>query len=176
MGIDISTSNRKVKDKLFNNMIVTLLFTFLVFHQIQAQVPLIIDTDASFDVDDVLAICLAHALQDRGETEILAIVHNAGIPEGIGAVSVLNHFYGRDEILLGAYKGEFGKNPNNNGWVRGAYVDDLVNNWDSPIRDSSQVMEATEVYRKVLSEAEDNSIVISSIGFVTNIANLLQSQ
>ena len=137
---------------------------------------MIIDTDASFDVDDVVAICLAHALQDRGEAEIRAIVHDAGIPEGIGAVSVLNHFYGRDDILLGAYKGNFGKDPNNNGWVRGAYVDDLVNNWDSPIRDSSQVMEATEVYRKVLSEAEDNSIVISSIGFVTNIANLLQSQ
>ena len=125
---------------------------------------MIIDTDASFDVDDVVAICLAHALQDRGEAEIRAIVHDAGIPEGIGAVSVLNHFYGRDDILLGAYKGNFGKDPNNNGWVRGAYVDDLVNNWDSPIRDSSQVMEATEVYRKVLSEAEDNSIVISSIG------------
>ena len=110
-----------------------------------------IDTDASFDVDDVVAICLAHALQDRGEAEIRAIVHDAGIPEGIGAVSVLNHFYGRDDILLGAYKGNFGKDPNNNGWVRGAYVDDLVNNWESPIRDSSQVMEATEVYRKVLA-------------------------
>ena len=111
---------------------------------------------------------MAHALQDRGEAEIRAIVHDAGIPEGIGAVSVLNHFYGRDDILLGAYKGNFGKDPNNNGWVRGAYVDDLVNNWDSPIRDSSQVMEATEVYRKVLSEAEDNSIVISSIGKMFN--------
>lgn len=37
-------------------------------------------------------------------------------------------------------------------------------------------MEATEVYRKVLSEAEDYSIVISSIGFVQNIAHLLQSE
>ena len=102
------------------------------------QVPLIIDTDASFDVDDVVAICLAHALADRGETKILAIVHDAGIPEGIGAVSVLNHWYGRDDILLGAYKGDYGKDGNGN-WVRGSYVDDLVNNWDSPIKDSSQV-------------------------------------
>ena len=37
-------------------------------------------------------------------------------------------------------------------------------------------MEATEVYRKVLSEAEDHSIVISAIGFVQNIAHLLQSE
>ena len=81
-----------------------------------AQVPLIIDTDASFDVDDVVAICVAHALADRGETKILAIMHDAGIPQGIGAVSVLNHWYGRDDILLGAYKGDFGKDGNGN-WV-----------------------------------------------------------
>jgi len=138
-------------------------------------VPLIIDTDASFDVDDVVAICLAHALMDRGEVDIKAIVHDAGIPEGIGAVSVLNSFYGRDDIPLGAYKGSFGREPNGGGWVRGAYVDDLVNNWYSPVKDSSQVPDAVEVYRKVLSEAADRSIVISAIGFVTNIADLLRS-
>ena len=43
------------------------------------------------------------------QVDIKAIVHDAGIPEGIGAMSVLNHFYGRDDILLGAYKGDFGK-------------------------------------------------------------------
>lgn len=118
---------------------------------------------------------MAHALMDAGEVDIRAIVHNAGIPEGIGAVSVLNSFYGRDDIPLGAYKGSFGKVPNGDGWVRGDYVDDLVENWPSPVKNSSQVPEAVEVYRKVLSEAEDKSVVISSIGFVTNLANLLQS-
>ena len=103
-----------------------------------AQVSLIIDTDASFDVDDVVAICLAHSLADLGEVNILGIVHNAGIPEGIGAVSVLNHYFGRDDILLGAYKGTFGKDMSGN-WVRGSYVDHLVNDWDSPIKDSTQV-------------------------------------
>ena len=46
------------------------------------KTPLIIDTDASFDVDDVLAICMAHALERRGEAKILAVMHDAGIPEG----------------------------------------------------------------------------------------------
>ena len=31
------------------------------------------------------------------------------------------------------------REPNGGGWVRGAYVDDLVNNWYSPVKDSSQV-------------------------------------
>ena len=35
-------------------------------------------------------------------------VHNVGYPRAIGAVSVINHFYGRDDIRLGAFKGNFG--------------------------------------------------------------------
>ena len=57
---------------------------------------------------------------------------------GIGAVSVLNHYFNRDDIILGAYKGDYGKDFNGN-WVRGHYVDDLVNNWDSPVWNSDQV-------------------------------------
>jgi len=139
-----------------------------------AGVPLIIDTDASVDVDDVVAICMAHALMDKGEVDIKAIVHDAGIPEGIGAMSVLNHFYGRDDILLGAYKGDFGKDDWGN-WVRGWYVDDLVDNWPSPVKGSWDVPDAVSVYRQVLAAAEDHSVVISAIGFATNIADLLRS-
>merc|ERR1712055_82577 len=108
----------------------------------ESAVPLIIDTDASFDVDDVVAICMAHALMDKGEADIKAIVHDAGYPRAIGAVSVLNTYYGREDIPLGAYKGEFGKDPSGNDWVRGAYIEDLVNNWPSPVKDSSQVPDA----------------------------------
>ena len=38
-----------------------------------------------------------------------------------------------------------------------------------------KVPDAVEVYRKILAEADDKSIVISSIGFINNLANLLQS-
>ena len=158
-------------------MLASLLLT-LSFIQLghPAGVPLIIDTDASFDVDDVVAICMAHALMDRGEVDIKAIVHDAGIPEGIGAISVLNTYYGRENIPLGAYKGDFGRTPDGNDWVRGWYVDDLVDNYPSPVKGSWQVPDAVEVYRMVLASAEDKSIVISSIGFVTNIAALLRSE
>ena len=82
-----------------------------------------------FDVDDVGALCAAHGLVELGEAEILTVgtfidkknnigfivkvlpsVHSVGYPRAIGAVSVINHFYGRDDIQLGAFKGEFGAN------------------------------------------------------------------
>ena len=48
-------------------------------------------------------------MKDLGEAELVAVVHNTGYPTAIGAVSVINHFFGRDDILLGAFKGEFGR-------------------------------------------------------------------
>ena len=75
-----------------------------------SPVKLIIDTDMGFDVDDVGSVCIGNALQDLGEVEILAIVHDTGFKLGIGAVSSINHFYGHDSIPLGAYKGVFASN------------------------------------------------------------------
>ena len=72
-------------------------------------------------------------------------------------------------------QGDYGKDPNGGGWVRGWYVDDLVDNWPSPVKGSWDVPTAVEVYRQVLAEAEDHSVVISAIGFATNLADLLRS-
>lgn len=69
-------------------------------------VHLIIDTDMSFDVDDVGAVCIAHELARRGEARIEAIVHDSGLPLGAGALSSLSAFYDAD-VPLGAYKGTF---------------------------------------------------------------------
>ena len=146
-----------------------LLFLSFLLSLSSSIVQLIIDTDLDYDVDDVGAVCAAHAMADKGEVEIIAIVHNAGYPKGIGAVSVLNHYYGRDEIPLGAFKGEFGAE------IAGVYVDDLVDNWESPVNHYDQVEDAVKVLRAALASAEDQSVVISSVGFLTNIANLLSS-
>ncbi|KAL1522516.1 hypothetical protein AB1Y20_017503 [Prymnesium parvum] len=139
--------------------------------------PLIIDTDLSFDVDDVMAVCVAHALHDLGEASLLAIVHDAGYPRGIGAVSVLSHFYAHDDVPLGAYKGEFGLDveaPSR--WKTGDYVPFLTEGlWPSPVRDSTDVPDAVATYRAALAAAEDRSVVIAAIGFATNLARLLRS-
>ena len=74
-----------------------------------SPVPLIIDTDMGFDVDDVGAVCMANELMILGEADILAIVHDTGYKKGIGGVSAINHYYGHDSIPLGAYKGPFGE-------------------------------------------------------------------
>ena len=88
---------------------------------------LIIDTDMSSDCDDVGAVCLAHALMDAGEADLLAVVHNTGLLEGVGAVSALNAWYGRDSLPVGAYKGYFDAT-----WPS-SYVADVVNHSEATV-------------------------------------------
>ena len=144
-------------------------------------------------------------------------MHNVGYPRAIGAVSVINHYYARDDILLGAFKGEFGENSSGiyylnyiytlHCWLisslpnlsivtcvncnAGAYIDDLVDNFESPVKNYDQVDEAVVTLRKTLAAAEvmeaslmmfpynrdlqDSSVVIVSVGFLQNLAGLLQS-
>ena len=61
---------------------------------------------------------------------------------------MINHYYGRDDIRLGAFKGDFGD------YIGGNYIDDLVDNFDSPIKHYDQVEDAVSVLRQTLAEAE----------------------
>jgi hypothetical protein len=144
-------------------------------------VPLIIDTDMSFDVDDVLAVCMAHAMHDNNEAKLLAVLHDSGYPHGIGGASVLSHFYGHDDdVTLGAYKGPFGRDrestPPGSKWRSGPYVPSLVAGWPAPVRTSAEVDDAVSVYRRALAAASDRSVVIAAIGFATNLDALLRSR
>jgi hypothetical protein len=127
-----------------------------------------------FDVDDVGAVCMANALQSAGEANILAIVHDTGFNKGIAGVSAINHYYGHDDIPLGAYKGAFGKDNANN--TQDKYLDDIINRFPGPIKTYDDVPSAVDTYRKALAAADDNSVNIASIGMTTNLRDLLQSK
>eukprot|EP00929_Paragymnodinium_shiwhaense_P101727 TRINITY_DN6488_c0_g1_i2.p1 TRINITY_DN6488_c0_g1~~TRINITY_DN6488_c0_g1_i2.p1 ORF type:complete len:345 (+),score=28.16 TRINITY_DN6488_c0_g1_i2:57-1037(+) len=140
-----------------------------------APVKLIIDTDIGGggcrDVDDIGALAVAHALADSGEVDLLAVVLNTNPQPCAGVISVLNTYYNRQHLPIGAYKGP-GLDPNSPFWP---YVTDLVENFPSAIKNASQVPDAVEVYRRMLASQPDRSVTISSIGILTNLAALLRS-
>ena len=134
----------------------------------------------SIDVDDVGALCLAHALADRCEARILAIVHDTALPSGAAGISVINEFYGRGDIPIGAYRGPVG-NPDTTSrpeWTnhgRGHYVDQIVADWPQGQSSLGNVSSALKVLRSSLGQAADHSVVFVSIGFLTNVHDLLVS-
>lgn len=139
---------------------------------------IILDTDMGFDVDDVGAVCLANSLQMAGLAKVLAIVHNTGCTLGIGGVSAMNHFYGNDDIILGAWKGRYGKNCDKyyeGTFGQNQYLATVIRKTGGPIKNASMVMTGTDAYRKALAMAPDGSVNVASIGMPTNLRDLLNT-
>ena len=65
-------------------------------------VKVIFDTDMLTDFDDVGALACLHALADAGEAEILATVSSTRGNASVGAVQVINSYYGRGNLPVGA--------------------------------------------------------------------------
>jgi len=137
-------------------------------------VQLIIDTDLGFDVDDVGAISVANHLQDIGACKILAVIHNTGFHKGIGGCDVINNHYGRTTetgMALGAYKGPWGSTTGS----QDKYTSMIEQAYPSEIKNFDAVDSAVAAYTKTLAKAADHSVVIASIGELTNLRDLLMA-
>ena len=139
---------------------------------------IIVDTDMGFDVDDVGAVCLANSLHMAGLASVLAVVHNTGCTLGVGGVSAMNHFYGHDDIILGAWKGRFGENCDKHyegTFGQNQYLATVIRKTGGPIQNATEVMSGTDAYRKALAMAPDGSVNVASIGMPTNLRDLLNT-
>jgi inosine-uridine nucleoside N-ribohydrolase len=136
--------------------------------------PLIFDTDIGNDVDDVLALGVIHALEKRGECDLLAITITKDHPLAAPFTDAVNTFYGRSDVPIGVCRSgvtpEAGKfNPlaevkDGNSY---RYPHDLVSGEQAP--------DAVSVLRSALAGADDGRVAIAQVGFSTNLANLLDS-
>ncbi|MCC9642169.1 nucleoside hydrolase [Rhodopirellula sp. JC740] len=137
-------------------------------------VQVIFDTDITGDCDDVLALAMLHALQDRDECELKAVTISKVNPLAAPFVDAINTFYGRGEIPVGTTREaqrrsskylELCKIKDGDTF---RYPHDLLRSEDAPT--------AVEVLRRTLADAADNSIVIVQVGLATNLADLLDSK
>jgi inosine-uridine nucleoside N-ribohydrolase len=134
-------------------------------------VSVIFDTDIGPDYDDVGAIALLHAFADGGEATILATIASTKY-ENVGAVlSVLNTYFKRPDIPIGVPRGKALTLRDKQHWS-----DTLVSKYPHSIKTNNQTADAVQLYRKILSQQPDNSVTIITVGFLTNIFNLLQSK
>lgn len=158
-----------------------------------APVKVIFDTDMITDFDDVGALACLHALADAGECEILATVSATRGNASVGAIEVINHYYGRPDLPVGAPKGRgvLGSHPGAKvkvdpaaplGEKRGNdgghhKYRKLLADYPGWYRyaDADDAPDANEVYRRVLAAQPDGSVTICSVGFLTNMRRLLET-
>jgi inosine-uridine nucleoside N-ribohydrolase len=130
----------------------------------------IFDTDMGPDYDDVGAITLLHAFADSGKVNILATIASTKY-EGVAAVlNVLNTWFKKPAIPIGVPKGNAVTQKDWQHWT-----DTLIAKYPHAIKSNHEVSDAVELYRKILALQHDNSVTIITVGFLTNISNLLQS-
>jgi len=139
--------------------------------QKQKPVPIIFDSDIGPDYDDVGAITMLHAFADSGEAKILATVASDKYPNAAAVLSVFNTYFKRPNIPIGIVKGNGVDDRDEQHWS-----DTVVAKYPHKIRSNDEAEDAVTVYRKVLSQQPDNSVTIVTVGFLTNLANLMNSK
>jgi len=138
-------------------------------------VKVVFDTDMYTDFDDVGALACLHALADAGECEILATVVNTRDCMSAALCEIVNAYYGRPEIPVGCVNG-MGLGKDREG-IHDKRFSSTVRKYDKWVKhlNSSSAPDAADVYRAVLSAQPDNSVVICSVGFLTNLRKLVET-
>lgn len=136
----------------------------------QGPVRVIFDTDMGPDYDDVGAITLLHAFADSGKATILATMAS-NTYEGVAAVlNLFNTYFGRPGIPIGVPKGRAVNQRDKQHWT-----DSILGRYPHAVMRNEQAEDAVTLYRKVLARQPDHSVVIITVGFLTNLAGVLHS-
>lgn len=133
-------------------------------------VAVIFDTDIGPDYDDVGAISVLHAMADSGECRILATMASNKHRYIAAVLDVMNTYFNRPDIPVGVVRGNAANMEASQKW------DSLVvAKYPHDVRSNEEAEDALKLYRKILAAQPDSSVTIITVGFLTNMANLLQS-
>jgi pyrimidine-specific ribonucleoside hydrolase len=143
-----------------------------VFAQKQVKpVPIILDSDMGPDYDDVGAIVILHALADKGEAKILATMASTKYEGVAGVLNVFNTYFERPGIPVGVPKGNALGLHDFQHWT-----DTLLAKYPHKLKTNAEAWDAVKLYRKILAAQPDHSVTIVTIGFLTNLSNLLDTK
>ncbi|MFT4153183.1 nucleoside hydrolase [Parafilimonas sp.] len=149
-------------------LIVSLLLSCSLYAQ---PVQVIFDSDMGPDYDDVGAIALLHAFADEGKANILATIASTKYTDVAVVFSVFNTYFKRPDIPIAVPKGEAPDLRDFQHWS-----DSIVKNYPHAVNSNRDVPDAVALYRRVLAIQPNNSVTIITVGFLTNLKNLLQSK
>jgi purine nucleosidase len=128
----------------------------------------ILDTDLGDELDDVGDLAVLHALADQGEVNILAVMAANVSSFEPAAIEVINRFYGRPNLPIGAAKSGSASGFD----ITGTY---LKNNFPHGIDTSANTQSAVTLYRRILAGRPDASVTLIFVGQARNLYDLWNS-
>ncbi|GAB3793152.1 nucleoside hydrolase [Spirosoma humi] len=133
-------------------------------------VSVIFDTDMGPDYDDVGAITMLHAFADVGQARILATIASTNYSNVAPVLSVLNTYFNRPDVPIGVPKGKAISDRDTQHWS-----DTLVARYPHAVKSNEATPDAVALYRQILAKQPDHSVTVITVGFLTNLADLLNS-
>ena len=121
------------------------------------------------DYDDVGAMAMLHAFADSGYVKILGTIASTKYEGVAGVFDVLNTYFNRPNLPIGVPKAGLTLRD----WQH--WSDTLLANYPHDVKSNNNVPDAVTLYRQLLSSQADHSVTIITVGFFTNLSNLLQS-
>lgn len=129
----------------------------------------IFDSDMGPDYDDVGAIAILHAYADSGYVDLLATIASTRYKGVASVLNLFNTYFNRPDLPIAVpASGLDMRDPQ--GWT-----DSLIARYPHRIESNAQVPDAVSLYRKILAAQPDGSVTLITVGFLTNIAALMQS-
>ena len=142
-------------------------------------VPLVIlDTDICSSTDDLFALEMLCRYDDKKLCRFLGVVVDREGEENADFADVMNTYFGHPDVPVGLVKDGI-KNPKV--WIDYAYVAYMTEaDGITPMflctNQTGIRPDGYQLYRRLLSLQPDHSVSIVSIGFLTSLAQLLQSE
>lgn len=141
-------------------------------------VNIIMETDIGNDVDDALAMDLLYKYLDEGKINLLAVNINKEGTAPAEYVDILNTWYGYHDIPIGVIRNGADCETDAINYAKAVVnMKDASGNpaFARSLNEYDNLPDAHILYRKLLAAAEDQSVVIASVGFSTNLIRLLDT-
>ena len=134
-----------------------------------AQNKVILDADIDSDVDDVEALAMLHTLANQKKIDFLGVIVTSDDPYAAVCTSAINNYFKRPRLPIGVLKNQQSLRSNSR------YTRQIAAEFPHKLKSEEEAEDATAIYRKLLSKSPDASVVIITIGHLTNLQNLLKS-
>lgn len=141
-------------------------------------IPLIIlDTDIGSSTDDLFTMMMLYHYQDQNRSRLLGVVVDREGENCAACADVMNTYYGYGNIPIGLIRDGI-KNPKV--WIDYRALPTHTDShgklmFQRSVADYSSLPDGWQLYRQLLAAQPDHSVSILSIGFVTCLSQLLES-
>ena len=132
---------------------------------------IIVDTDMMTDCDDCLALGLLHRLADRDEADILGVMVSSKHPESALAVDRINTYYQRSDLPLGRPISGSGFYSD-----KSCFIGKLSTEFPGRFGIADEIPDAVSLCRGILAQQPDRSVSFVTIGYMSNLSDLLKSE